>query len=311
MRLIHGLGILSTERSYFLTMEDTMCDEQTPRDESEQSKSLTRREFNTLAAGATVAFSLPAVSNPLTTTSKDVLINTPDGICDALFVHPSQGKHPAVLIWPDILALRPSFRAMASRLAESGYAVLCINPYYRDATAPVVTVGESFQDDATRQKVLPMFQHLSPETHVRDARAFIEWMDAQPAVDTTRAMGTMGYCMGGPMVMRAASERPDRIGAACAYHPVSLATEDAQSPHLLIPKMKAQFLIALAENDDQRHPDDKHVLRTAFDDNALNAEVTVFDGAMHGWCVLDSRVYNEAPAELAWRKTLSLFEEIL
>ena len=288
-----------------------MCDEQTPRDESEQSKSLTRREFNTLAAGATVAFALPAVSNPLTTTSKDVLINTPDGICDALFVHPSQGKHPAVLIWPDILALRPSFRAMASRLAESGYAVLCINPYYRDATAPVVTVGESFQDEATRQKVLPMFQHLSPETHVRDARAFIEWMDAQPAVDTTRAMGTMGYCMGGPMVMRAAAERPDRIGAACAYHPVSLATEDAQSPHLLIPKMKAQFLIALAENDDQRHPDDKHVLRTAFDDNALNAEVTVFDGAMHGWCVLDSRVYNEAPAELAWRKTLSLFEEIL
>lgn len=288
-----------------------MCDEQTPRDESEQSKSLTRREFNTLAAGATVAFSLPAVSNPLTTTSKDVLINTPDGICDALFVHPSQGKHPAVLIWPDILALRPSFRAMASRLAESGYAVLCINPYYRDATAPVVTVGESFQDEATRQKVLPMFQHLSPETHVRDARAFIEWMDAQPAIDTTRAMGTMGYCMGGPMVMRAAAERPDRIGAACAYHPVSLATEDAQSPHLLIPKMKAQFLIALAENDDQRHPDDKHVLRTAFDDNALSAEVTVFDGTMHGWCVLDSRVYNEAPAELAWRKTLSLFEETL
>ena len=176
-----------------------MCDEQTPRDESEQSKSLTRREFNTLAAGATVVFSLPAVSNPLTTTSKDVLINTPDGICDALFVHPSQGKHPAVLIWPDILALRPSFRAMASRLAESGYAVLCINPYYRDATAPVVTVGESFQDEATRQKVLPMFQHLSPETHIRDARAFIEWIDAQPAVDTTRAMATMGYCMGGPL----------------------------------------------------------------------------------------------------------------
>ena len=288
-----------------------MCDEQTPRDESEQSKSLTRREFNTLAAGATVAFALPAVSNPLTTTSKDVLINTPDGICDALFVHPSQGKHPAVLIWPDILALRPSFRAMASRLAESGYAVLCINPYYRDATAPVVTVGESFQDEATRQKVLPMFQHLSPETHIRDARAFIEWIDAQPAVDTTRAMATMGYCMGGPMVMRAAAERPDRIGAACAYHPVSLATEDVQSPHLLIPKMKAQFLIALAENDDQRHPDDKHVLRTAFDDNALNAEVTVFGGAMHGWCVLDSRVYNEAPAELAWRKTLPLLEETL
>ena len=288
-----------------------MCDEETINDANTQPVGMSRREFNTLAAGAAVTFSFPPLANALAISASDVSIETPDGICDALFVHPSQGKHPAVLIWPDILALRPSFRAMASRLAESGYAVLCINPYYRDATAPVVTVGESFQDEPTRQKVLPMFQHLSPETHVRDARAFIEWMDAQPAVDTTRAMGTMGYCMGGPMVMRAAAERPDRIGAACAYHPVSLATEDAQSPHLLIPKMKAQFLIALAENDDQRHPDDKHVLRTAFDDNALNAEVTVFDGAMHGWCVLDSRVYNEAPAELAWRKTLSLFEETL
>ena len=288
-----------------------MCDEETINDTNVHPVGMSRREFNTFAAGAAVTFSFPPLANALAINGSDVSIETPDGICDALFVHPSQGKHPAVLIWPDILALRPSFRAMASRLAESGYAVLCINPYYRDATAPVVTVGESFQDEATRQKVLPMFQHLSPETHVRDARAFIEWMDAQPVVDTTRAMGTMGYCMGGPMVMRAAAERPDRIGAACAYHPVSLATEDAQSPHLLIPKMKAQFLIALAENDDQRHPDDKHVLRTAFDDNALNAEVTVFDGAMHGWCVLDSRVYNEAPAELAWRKTLSLFEEIL
>ena len=288
-----------------------MCDEHTIKEEQDQSSNLTRREFNTLAAGASVAFSFPALANPLKTVAQYVDIPTADGICDALFVHPAEGSYPAVLIWPDILALRPSFRAMATRLAESGYAVLCINPYYRDARSPVVETGESFRDDSTRKKIYPLYQNLSPQTHVRDARAFIDWLDAQSAVDKSRPIGTMGYCMGGPMVMRAAAERSDRIGAACAYHPVSLATEGEDSPHLLIPAIEAECLIALAENDDEQHPDDKHVLRQAFSANELPAEVTVFEGALHGWCVLDSRIYNEAQAEVAWSKTLALFDRAL
>ena len=290
-----------------------MCDENTVQDAEQagNSDAITRREFNTLAAGAAVAFSLPPVANAKSVSSSDVTIATPDGSCDAFFVHPIEGKHPAVLVWPDILALRASFRAMATRLAESGYAVLCINPYYRDAVAPVVETGESFQDASTQKKVLPMHRNLSPETHKTDARAFVDWLDAQNAVDTARPIGTMGYCMGGPMVMRAAAERSDRIGAGCAYHPVSLATEDDDSPHHLIPKMKGQFLIALAENDDERNPDDKSVLRGGFAEAGLTAEVTVFEGALHGWCVLDSRVYNEASAEVAWAKTLSVFESAL
>ena len=258
-----------------------------------------------------MAFSLPAVANAKSVSSSDVKIDTSDGTCDAFFVYPAEGKHPAVLIWPDILALRASFRAMATRLAESGYAVLCINPYYRDAVAPVVETGESFQDASTQKKVLPMYRNLSPETHRTDARDFVDWLDEQSAVDTARPIGTMGYCMGGPMVMRAAAERSDRIGAGCAYHPVSLATEDDDSPHRLIPKMNGQFLIALAENDDERNPDDKSVLRETFANEGLTAEVTVFEGALHGWCVLDSRVYNEVPAEVAWAKTLALFETAL
>ena len=290
-----------------------MCDENTVQDAKQagNTDAITRREFNTLAAGAAVAFSLPPVANAKTVSSNEVRIATPDGRCDAFFVHPTEGKHPAVLIWPDILALRASFRAMATRLAESGYAVLCINPYYRDAVAPVVETGESFQDSSTQEKVLPMYRSLSPETHRTDARAFIDWLDAQDPVDTARPIGTMGYCMGGPMVMRAAAERSDRIGAGCAYHPVSLATEDDESPHRLIPKMNGQFFIALAENDDERNPDDKSVLRETFARADITAEVTVFEGALHGWCVLDSRVYNEAPAEVAWTKTLALFEEAL
>lgn len=290
-----------------------MCDENTVQDAKQagDTDAITRREFNTLAAGAAAALSLPAVANAKAVSSSDVVIGTPDGSCDAYFVHPTEGKHPAVLIWPDILALRASFRAMATRLAESGYAVLCINPYYRDAVAPVVETGESFQDASTQKKVLPMYRNLSPRTHRTDARAFVDWLDAQSAVDAARPMGTMGYCMGGPMVMRAAAERSDRIGAGCAYHPVSLATEENDSPHLLIPKMNGQFLIALAENDDERNPDDKLVLRETFSAEDITAEVTVFEGALHGWCVLDSRVYNEAPAEVAWAKTLALFEAAL
>ena len=290
-----------------------MCDENTVQDgeNAGDSDAITRRDFNTLAAGAAVAFSLPPVADAKSVSSSDVTIATPDGSCDAFFVHPIEGKHPAVLIWPDILALRASFRAMATRLAESGYAVLCINPYYRDAVAPVVESGESFQDASTQKKVLPMYRNLSPETHRTDARAFVDWLDAQNAVDASRPIGTMGYCMGGPMVMRAAAERSDRIGAGCAYHPVSLATEDDDSPHLLIPNMNGQFLIALAENDDERNPDDKSVLRETFAKEGLTAEVMVFEGALHGWCVLDSRVYNEASAEVAWAKTLSVFESAL
>ena len=288
-----------------------MCDDHTVQDEKTPNTTLTRREFNTLAAGATLAFSLPKTANAQSVTRHKVQVNTSDGVCDAFFVHPKEGKHPAVLMWPDILALRPSFEAMASRLAESGYAVLCINPYYRDAKAPVVETGESFRDESTQAKVLPMYRNLSPETHVRDARAFVDWLDQQASVDTTRAMGTMGYCMGGPMVMRAAAERADRIGAGCTYHPVSLATEDNDSPHRLIPEMRGQFFIALAENDDERNPDDKHVLSAAFKANDVTANIEVFDGALHGWCVLDSRVYNEAPAERAWAQTLALFEASL
>lgn len=290
-----------------------MCDENTVQDaeDADRADAITRRDFNALAAGAAVTFSLPPVANAMAVSSAEVRIETPDGICDAFFVHPSEGQHPAILIWPDILALRASFRAMSTRLAESGYAVLCINPYYRDAVAPVVEAGESFQDASTQKKVLPMYRNLSPETHRTDARAFVDWLDAQGQVDITRPAGTMGYCMGGPMVMRAAAERPDRIGAGCTYHPVSLATKDSNSPHLLIPKMKGQFLIALAENDDERHPDDKSVLRETFAAQGLTAEVSVFEGALHGWCVLDSRVYNKTSAELAWAKTLALFEAAL
>ncbi len=289
-----------------------MCDENTDREADNYLSKMTRRRFSKLAAGTALVAMLPPVANAKATTTQEVRIKTPDGECDALFVHPTGGgAHPAVLMWPDILGLRPAFREMATRLAASGYAVLCINPYYRDAQAPVVQVGASFQDESTREKVMPMYRNLSAKTHQSDANAFVNWLDEQTAVDTGRKIGTMGYCMGGPIVMRTAAVAADRIGAACSYHGGGLVTDKPDSPHLLIPKMNAQFLIAVAENDDEREPNTKIALGDAFKEHGLDAEIEVYEGAMHGWCVLDSRVYNHDAAEKAWGRTLALFERAL
>ena len=288
-----------------------MCDDNTVIDADKYLGAMTRRRFSTLAAGTALAAMLPPVANAQATTAKEVKVKTPDGECDALFVHPTKGTHPAVLMWPDILGLRPAFRQMATRLAESGYAVLCINPYYRDAGAPVVEVGESFQDESTREKVMPMYRNLSASTHQTDAQALVNWLDAQEAVDTQRKIGTMGYCMGGPIVMRTAAVAAERIGAACSYHGGGLVTDKSDSPHLLIPQMQAKFLIAVADNDDERDPNTRVVLADAFKQHQLEAEIEVYEGAMHGWCVLDSRVYNHEPAERAWARTLALFQRAL
>ena len=289
-----------------------MCDENTDREADNYLSEMTRRRFSKLAAGAAMVAMLPPVANAKATTTQEVRIKTPDGECDALFVHPTGGgAHPAVLMWPDILGLRPAFREMATRLAASGYAVLCINPYYRDAQAPVVQLGASFQDESTREKVMPMYRNLSAKTHQSDAEAFVTWLDEQTPVDTRRKVGTMGYCMGGPIVMRTAAVAADRIGAACSYHGGGLVTDKPDSPHLLIPKMNAQFLIAVAENDDEREPNTKVALGDAFKEHGLDAEIEVYEGAMHGWCVLDSRVYNHDAAEKAWGRTLALFQRAL
>lgn len=288
-----------------------MCDEDTVAESDIYLRNLSRRQFNTLTAGVAVAALWPGNANALQVRGSDVEVTTPDGTADAFLVHPAQGKHPAVLIWPDILGLRPAFRGMATRLAESGYAVLVVNPFYRDARAPVVSEGASFQDPETRAKILPYARRLSAETHFTDAAAFMAFLDAQDGVDIKRKAATMGYCMGGPMVMRTAAVAPDRIGAGASFHGGGLVTVNPDSPHLLVSKMKAQFLIAVAENDDKRAPDTKQTLAETFLAAGLKAEIEVYEGAMHGWCPPDSRVYNQPQAERAWGRLLALLQDAL
>jgi carboxymethylenebutenolidase len=226
-------------------------------------------------------------------------------------VHPTKGAHAGVLIWPDILGLRPAFRQMGKRLAESGYAVLVVNPFYRQKASPVVPAGATFADPEVRKQVMPMAQALNATTNVTDAKALIAWLDTQPAVDKKRKMGTTGYCLGGPITMRTAAAVSERVGAGASFHGGGLVTKNPDSPHLLVSKMKAEYLFAIAENDDQRDPEAKNVLKETFAQAKLPAEIEVYAGAAHGWCPPDSAVYNEAQAEKAWGRMLALFSKAL
>ena len=290
-----------------------MCDLDTVQDTNElmHKQKLSRRQFGALSAGAGAAMVLPRAANAQDVTEQDVAITTPDGVADCYFVHPASGSHAAVLVWPDILGLRPAFRMMGKRLAEAGYSVLVVNPFYRNAKSPVVAEGASFQDEAVRNTVMPLAQSLNAETHVIDAKAFIGWLDQQAAVDKNRKIGTTGYCMGGPMVMRTAASVPERVGAGATFHGGGLATDAENSPHLLIPTMKASFLIAIAENDDASDPKAKDTLRDAFAAAGLAAEIEVYAGTLHGWCPPDSAAYHEEQAERAWSRLLALFSTAL
>lgn len=290
-----------------------MCDEFTEEDNDEylRKNKLTRRKFGQHGVAAAIAMMLPPVANAVDVVEQDVTVNTPDGDADCYFVHPASGAHAAVIVWPDIVGIRPAFRAIGKRLAQSGYAVLVVNPYYRTHTGPVVPQGKTFRDPGIRELVMPHAKSLSAETCITDGRAFVEYLDQQPSVDTSRKIGTTGYCMTGSYTMRLAAAMPDRIGAGGSFHGGGLATDADDSPHLLVPQMKAGFLIAIAESDDKRDPDARQSLRDAYDAANLDAEIEVYEGTNHGWCPPDSAVYHEVQAERAWGRLLALFEREL
>ena len=291
-----------------------MCDDLTELDNQKylsKSGNLNRRDFGKLTAMASLMAMVPQVANALDVTESTITIATPDGEAEAFFVHPSTGKHPGILMWTDILGLRNAFRVMARRLAESGYSVLVPNPFYRDAKIPVVPEGSSFGDTDTRNILRSYAGKLTQEAAFSDAKTYIGFLDEQPSVDTDLKIGTNGYCMGGPLIMRTAAAVPDRVGAAASFHGGRLVTDSEDSPHLLIPKTPAHILHAIAENDDEKAPETKNILAAAYKEAGVPAEIEVYEGAMHGWCSLDSPVYNEPQAEKAWARMLHLFETAL
>lgn len=271
---------------------------------------LSRRAFGLLTVAATGVASVARADD--TVEEKDVTIKTADGEADAALFYPkAKGKYPAVLVWPDVMSLRPVFRDMGRRLAAAGYVVLVPNLYYRVKKAPVIEGTFNFANPEDRAKLTPMRASVTPAGTFKDAEAYVAFLDAQPQTDKGKKVGVQGYCMGGPLSFRTAGAAPGRIGAVATFHGGGLVTADADSPHLLIPKTHASYLIEIADNDDQKEPDVKDKLKAAFAEAKRPAQVEVFAGCAHGWTVKGSQVYNEEGAERAWSNLLALYKKAL
>lgn len=289
-----------------------MCDDITEADLDRAGVPVRRREFGALVGAGAIASMLPVAACAAgTVKGRDVTITTADGTVDAYFVAPTEGRHPGVLMWPDIRGLRPAFRQMADRLAEGGYAVLCVNPFYRWQKSPVVDAANDFNDPPVREKLFGYLKQLDRTLVQTDAKAHLAFLDAQAEVDTAKGLATVGYCMGGPMVIYTAALDPARVKAAASFHGASVGTDKPDSPHLLIPGTQAGYLFAIADNDDQQNPEEKTRLNAVLDPRPQWHEVEVYKGAMHGWCPPDSRAYNETAAEKAWGRMLELFKAAL
>jgi carboxymethylenebutenolidase len=300
-----------------------MADERHNQNEKDDAPGeLSRRAFVALsvAAGlAAAAGSAAAADVPVTETT--VQVPTPDGVCDAVFIHPTTGTHPGVLVWPDAFGLRPTMRDIGTRLAAEGYAVLVPNPFYRVAKAPVIDDPSSFnfQNPTDRAKLTPLMGSINaPGAAEKDAVAFIAFLDAQPQVNTAKKIGTQGYCMGGRLVMKTAAAVPERVGAGASFHGGGLVTNNPDSPHLLAPQIKAKMYFGIAANDDMQQPDAKDKLREVFAAAQNPAEIEVYAHAQHGWCVPDmpkqangEPIYNKPDAERAWSKLVALYKAAL
>jgi carboxymethylenebutenolidase len=273
--------------------------------------SMTRRTAVLALTSAAAAAALPGVAMAASVTETDVIVPTPDGKADAVLFHPAgPGSWPAVLMWPDILGLRPVFREMGRRLAASGYTVLVPNPFYRVKRAPIVSGPFDFGNPQDRAKLDGIRDGLTDEAIDRDATAFIAFLDQQKQTDRRKPAGVQGYCFSGPLAFRTAAARSDRIRAVATFHGGGLVTDKPDSPHLLIPKTKASFVVAIAHNDDQKQPDAKDVLKAAFAAAQRRAIVEVYP-ADHGWTVPGSQTYNQASAERAWAELLRLYRSSL
>lgn len=271
---------------------------------------LSRRSFGLMtAAVAGIPATAMAEANVV---EKDVEVKTADGTCDAALFHPTgQGSWAAVLIWPDIMGLRPAFRDMGRRLAAQGHVVLVPNPFYRSAHAPVVGESFDFNNQEQRAKLFSYRSAMSDAGIDHDAQAYLAFLDSQPQTAKAKKAGVQGYCMGGALSFRTAAAVPSRIAAVGSFHGGNgLVTKDANSPHLLIPKTNATYLVCQAQNDDMQQPQMKEDLKAAFTAAKRPATVEVY-AANHGWCVKGGAVYNEAEAERAWAGLTKLYQTML
>jgi carboxymethylenebutenolidase len=302
---------------YTVTEEKAMADETKDPKNDESMNDLARRDFVALSV-ASLAAAGSASAAGLKLVETDVQIKTPDGTCDAAFIHPASGSHPGVLIWTDAFGLRPSMREIGKRIAAEGYSVLVPNPFYRIGKAPMFEDASKVDFAKERDKINPLMASVNAAGAAeKDAVAYIAFLDAQKQVNKSKKIGTQGYCMGGALVVRTAATVPDRVGAGASFHGGGLVTDKPDSPHLLASKIKAKMYFGIAANDDMRQPDAKVKLKEAFEAAHNPAEIEVYKESQHGWCVPDMPaqngvpIYNKPDAERAWGKLETLYKTAL
>jgi carboxymethylenebutenolidase len=273
------------------------------------SPSVPAKQRDRKAAPGTMAAAAEQAAPPATT-GRTVTVDTPDGSAEAFFVTPKSGKHPGVIMWPDVAGLREAYRRMATQLASEGYAVLAVNQYYRSAKLPLLTTFSEWQSEEGKKRIQPLKEAITPAGTTTDGAAFAAWLDQQREVDDARKLAACGYCMGGPFAFRTAAAVPGRVGVIASFHGGGLVTDEPTSPHRLLPRIKAAALICIAQNDDERQPDAKTTLQQAAEQAQVPAEVAVYP-AQHGFCTIDSPVYDAEQAQRAWARMLATFERYL
>jgi carboxymethylenebutenolidase len=283
-------------------MQDDMPFERT------RDYALSRRGFAALSLGAVASVSAVAAD----VSETDIVVKMPDGDCDAALFHPaSNNRWPGVVIFADALGLRPAFRDMGRRVAAEGYVVVVPNPFYRTRKAPVLSGPFDFNKPEDRAKLVDLMAPLNITTKTSDGKTYVAFLDTLPQVNKDAKIGVVGYCMGGPYTLFAAAAVPERVGAGVSLHGGNLVTDKPDSPHLLIPKIKASYYFGIAANDDQRQPEAKDKLREAFAAADLPAKIEVYEGCQHGWCVADGMVYNKIGAERAFVEEMALYKKAL
>jgi carboxymethylenebutenolidase len=284
--------------------------------QNESSSDVSRRDFIAMSVAAGIVAATGSASAAMPVSETDVTIKTPDGMCDAAFIHPTTGSHPGVIIWPDAFGLRPTMRDIGKRIAAEGYSVLVPNPFYRVAKAPVLDEDKvrSFNFQTDMAKIQPLMASINaPGAAEKDAVAFVAFLDSQSQVNKSKKIGTQGYCMGGPLVVKTCAAAPNRVGAGGSFHGGGLVTDKPDSPHLLASKIKARMYFGIASNDDMRQPDAKDKLKESFAAAQVPAEIEVYS-SKHGWCVADmphdasGPIYNMTDAERAWGKLVALYK---
>lgn len=290
-----------------------MCDNQTESDArayQQDSRTLNRRDFSKLLGLGALASSFPqfAVASDEIRTEQ-VMVTTPDGEADCLLTYPANGAYAGVVMWPDIKGRRAAFDLMGQRLAANGYAVLVVNPFYRDVKGAAPPEGVEFPEPKSWEILNPMREKLTPENTNADNRAFFDFLDKQKAVDTDKPKGVMGYCMSGSYTLFAAAAFPEEVGAIATFHGGGLASDDSDSPHRKVNETQALALHAIAERDAEKNPDMAPLLKKAYENAGIEADIAIYPGTHHGWTPPDSRVYDEKQADIAWNRMLTIFKK--